>query len=259
MDARHVLPEFSERTSYGTRTLDPYAKLLENRIVFLGTPVDEIAATDVIAQLLHLDHAAPGRDISLYLNSPGGSITATTAIHDTMRSLASDVETTCLGQAGSTAALLLAAGTPGKRMMLPGARVTLRQPTLDETLSGQPSDLEIHARELLRLRGVMNALLSAYTGLEEERIAADTEHLTVLDAPAALAYGLIDHVIDDRRTASVPVYDSDPDPALGAGPDSGSGSDSRSDSDFGSGRDLDSDSDFGSGSGSGSGSDASVR
>ncbi|MGY3334972.1 ATP-dependent Clp protease protease subunit [Streptomyces filamentosus] len=253
MDARHVLPEFSERTSYGTRTLDPYAKLLENRIVFLGTPVDEIAATDVIAQLLHLDHADPGRDISLYLNSPGGSITATTAIHDTMRSLASDVETICLGQAGSTAALLLAAGTPGKRMMLPGARVTLRQPTLDEPLSGQPSDLEIHARELLRLRGVMNALLSAYTGLEEERIAADTERLTVLDAPAALAYGLIDHVIDDRHTASGPVYDSDPNSGFGSGPDSGSGSDSRPASEFGP--DFGPDSDFDPGSGS----DASAR
>ncbi len=223
MDARHVLPEFSERTSYGTRTLDPYAKLLENRIVFLGTPVDEIAATDVIAQLLHLDHADPGRDISLYLNSPGGSVTATTAIHDTMRSLASDVETTCLGQAGSTAALLLAAGAPGKRMMLPGARVILRQPTLDEPLSGQPSDLEIHALELVRLRGVMNTLLSAYTGLREERIAADTERSTVLDAPAALAYGLVDHVIGDRRTASGPVYDADS--ASGSDTSSASGSD----------------------------------
>ncbi|WP_282692179.1 ATP-dependent Clp protease proteolytic subunit [Streptomyces sp. CC208A] len=202
MDARHVLPEFSERTSYGTRTLDPYAKLLENRIVLLGTPVDDVAASDVITQFLHLDHADPGRDISLYLNSPGGSVTAMTAIHDTMRALASDVETICLGQAGSTAAVLLAAGTPGKRLMLPGARITLRQPLLDEPISGQPSDLDLHARELLRLRGVMTGLLAAYTGLDEERIAADTDRPTVLDAPAARAYGLVDHIVDDRRAVS---------------------------------------------------------
>ncbi len=199
MDARHVLPEFSERISGVTRTLDPYAKLLENRIVFLGTAVDDVAATDVIAQLLHLDHADPGRDIALYLNSPGGSITAMTAIHDTMRSLASDVETTCLGQAGSTAAVLLAAGTPGKRMMLPGARVTLRQPVLDEPLSGHLSDLDLQARELLRLRRVMTELLSAYTGREAGEVAADTDRLTVLDAPGALAYGLVDSVVGTRR------------------------------------------------------------
>ncbi|MFC9734935.1 ATP-dependent Clp protease proteolytic subunit [Streptomyces roseolus] len=199
MDARHVLPEFSERTPYGSRTLDPYAKLLENRIVFLGTAVDDVAASDVIAQLLHLDHADPGRDIALYLNSPGGSVTAMTAIHDTMRSLASDVETTCLGQAGSTAAVLLAAGAPGKRMMLPGARVTLRQPVLDEPFAGQLSDLDLQARELLRLRGVMTKLLSAYTGREADEVAADTERLTVLDAPAALAYGLVDTVVGTRR------------------------------------------------------------
>ncbi|MEU9857139.1 ATP-dependent Clp protease proteolytic subunit [Streptomyces sp. NPDC047974] len=202
MDARHVLPEFSERTSYGTRTLDPYAKLLENRIVLLGTTVDDVAASDVIAQLLHLDHADPGRDIALYLNSPGGSITATTAIHDTMRSLASDVETTCLGQAGSTAAVLLAAGAPGKRMMLPGARVTLRQPILDEPLAGRLSDLDLQARELLRLRDVMTGLLSAYTGREAAEVAADTERLTVLDAPAALAYGLVDSIVGTRRADS---------------------------------------------------------
>ncbi|MFD6078316.1 ATP-dependent Clp protease proteolytic subunit [Streptomyces hydrogenans] len=202
MDARHVLPEFSERTSYGTRTLDPYAKLLENRIVFLGTTVDDIAASDVIAQLLYLDHADPGRDIALYLNSPGGSITAMTAIHDTMRSLASDVETTCLGQAGSTAAVLLAAGAPGKRLMLPGARVTLRQPVLDEPFTGQLSDLDLQARELLRMRAVMTELLASYTGRDAAGIAVDTDRLTVLDAPAAQAYGLVDHIVSDRRAAS---------------------------------------------------------
>ncbi|MGW4699203.1 ATP-dependent Clp protease proteolytic subunit [Streptomyces sp. NPDC004285] len=201
MDARYVLPEFTERTSFGTRTLDPYSKLLEGRIVFLGTPIDEVSANDVIAQFLHLDHAAPGQDISLYINSPGGSITAMTAIHDTMRTLHCDVATTCLGQASSTAAVLLAAGTPGKRLALPGARVTLRQPAMDEPLQGQPSDLDIHARELLRLRALVAGMLTEYTGRSRERIDADIDRLTVLDAPAAVAYGLVDHVITSRRDA----------------------------------------------------------
>ncbi|MER7951782.1 ATP-dependent Clp protease proteolytic subunit [Streptomyces sp. NPDC096079] len=202
MDARYVLPEFTERTSYGTRTLDPYSKLLEARIVFLGTPIDETSANDVIAQFLHLEYADPGRDIALYINSPGGSITAMTAIHDTMRTLSCDVETTCLGQAESTAAVLLAAGAPGKRMMLPGARATLRQPGMDEPLQGQPSDLDIHARELLRLRALVAGMLTEYTGQERERVEADIDRLTVLDAPAAVAYGLVDHVITSRRDAA---------------------------------------------------------
>ncbi|WP_225800650.1 ATP-dependent Clp protease proteolytic subunit [Streptomyces sp. NK15101] len=201
MDARHVLPEFTERTSFGTRTLDPYSKLLESRIVFLGTAIDETSANDVIAQFLHLDYAAPGQDIALYINSPGGSIGAMTAIHDTMRTLSCDVETTCLGQAASTAAVLLAAGTPGKRLVLPGARITLRQPALDEPLQGQPSDLDIHARELLRLRALTAGMLTEYTGQSRDRIDADLDRLTVLDAPAAVAYGLVDHVITSRRDA----------------------------------------------------------
>ncbi|MEU7701132.1 ATP-dependent Clp protease proteolytic subunit [Streptomyces sp. NPDC015492] len=202
MEARHVLPEFTERTSHGTRTLDPYSKLLESRIVFLGTPIDETSANDVIAQLLYLDHAGPDQDVSLYINSPGGSVSSMTAIYDTLRSLHCDVETTCLGQAVSTAAVLLAAGTPGKRMMLPGARVTLRQPAMDEPLQGQPSDLDIHARELLRLRTLMTGMLAEHTGRERDRVEADLDRLTVLDAPAALAYGLVDHVITSRRAVA---------------------------------------------------------
>ncbi|MEF9881528.1 ATP-dependent Clp protease proteolytic subunit [Streptomyces sp. P9-A4] len=205
MDARHVLPEFTERTSYGTRTLDPYSKLLESRIVFLGTPIDEVSANDVIAQLLYLDHAAPGQDLSLYINSPGGSVTAMTAVYDTLRSLHCDVETTCLGQAESTAAVLLAAGTPGKRAMLPGARITLRQPAVDEPLQGQLSDLDLHAGELLRLRALMAGMLTEHTGRTRERIDADLDRLTVLDAPAAVAYGLVDHVITSRRDAVGPT------------------------------------------------------
>ncbi|XUM01362.1 ATP-dependent Clp protease proteolytic subunit [Streptomyces venezuelae ATCC 10712] len=201
MHARYVLPEFTERTSYGTRTLDPYSKLLEGRIVFLGTPIDEASASDAIAQFLYLDHAAPGQDIALYINSPGGSISSMTAIHDTMRTLSCDVATTCLGQAASTAAVLLAAGTPGKRLALPGARVTLRQPAMDEPLQGQPSDLDIHARELLRQRALVAGMLTEYTGRSRERIDADIDRLTVLDAPAAVAYGLVDQVITSRRDA----------------------------------------------------------
>ncbi|MEU7073327.1 ATP-dependent Clp protease proteolytic subunit [Streptomyces narbonensis] len=202
MDARYVLPEFTERTSFGTRTLDPHSKLLESRIVFLGTPVDETSANDAIAQFLYLDHAAPGQDISLYINSPGGSISAMTSIYDTMRTLSCDVETTCLGQAVSTAAVLLAAGTPGKRLILPGARVTLRQPTLDEPLQGQLCDLDLQAAELLRLRALVAGLLAEHTGQDRERIDADTDRLTVLDAPAAVAYGLADHVVANRRAAA---------------------------------------------------------
>ncbi|MFF9431123.1 ATP-dependent Clp protease proteolytic subunit [Streptomyces sp. NPDC014746] len=201
MHARYVLPEFTERTSYGTRTLDPYSKLLEGRIVFLGTPIDEASANDAIAQFLYLDHAAPGQDIALYINSPGGSISSMTAIHDTMRTLSCDVATTCLGQAASTAAVLLAAGTPGKRLALPGARVTLRQPAMDEPLQGQPSDLDIHARELLRQRALVAGMLTEHTGRSRERIDADIDRLTVLDAPAAVAYGLVDQVITSRRDA----------------------------------------------------------
>ncbi|MFF4870928.1 MULTISPECIES: ATP-dependent Clp protease proteolytic subunit [unclassified Streptomyces] len=201
MEARHVLPEFTERTAHGTRSLDPYTKLLESRIVFLGTRIDEASSNDVIAQLLYLEYAAPDQDIALYVNSPGGSVAAMTAIHDTIRTLACDVATTCLGQAASTAAVLLAAGTPGKRMMLPGSRVTLRQPAVDEPLRGQPSDLDIQARELLRQRDLVAGMLAGHTGRSRERVDADLDRLTVLDAPAAVEYGLVDHVITRRRDA----------------------------------------------------------
>jgi ATP-dependent Clp protease protease subunit len=198
MDARHVLPEFTERTGSGSRTLDPYSKLLEERIVFLGTPIDENSANDVIAQLLHLEYADPDRDISLYINSPGGSLSAMSAIYDTMQVVTCDMETTCLGQAASTAAVLLAAGAPGKRLALPGARVVLQQPTTDEPLRGQPSDLDIQARELLRLRAMVAGMLATHTGRSRERIDADIDRVTVLDASAATAYGLVDHVVQNR-------------------------------------------------------------
>ncbi|MFC8918744.1 ATP-dependent Clp protease proteolytic subunit [Streptomyces sp. NPDC057116] len=197
--ARHVLPEFTERTPYGSRTVDPYSKLLEERIVFLGTPIDDTAANDVIAQLLHLEYAAPDRDISLYINSPGGPVSSMSAIYDTMRVVTCDVETTCIGQAASTAAVLLAAGTPGKRLALPGARVLLQQPAMEEPLHGQPTDLDIHAQELLRLRERMADMLALHTGRSRERVGEDLERDTVFDAPAAVAYGLVDHVVASRK------------------------------------------------------------
>ncbi|MGA5424889.1 ATP-dependent Clp protease proteolytic subunit [Streptomyces lavendulocolor] len=196
--ARHVLPEFTERTSTGSRTVDPYSKLLEERIVLLGTPLDDTAANDVVAQFLHLEHAAPDQDISLYINSPGGPVSAMSAVYDTMRLIGCDVATTCIGQAASTAAVLLAAGTPGKRMALPGARVLVRQPAIEEPLRGQPSDLDIRARELLRQRDQLAAALAAHTGRSRERVDADLERDTVLDAAGAVAYGLVDHIVARR-------------------------------------------------------------
>ncbi|MGD3110979.1 ATP-dependent Clp protease proteolytic subunit [Streptomyces sp. YGL11-2] len=204
--ARHVLPEFTERTTDGTRTMDPYSKLLSERIVFLGTPIDDTCANDVMAQFIHLEHAAPDQDISLYINSPGGSFTAMCAIYDTMRFVSCDVETVCLGQAASSAAVLLAAGTPGKRLALPRARVLIHQPSFAEPVQGQTTDLQIKAEELLRTRDKLEEMLAEHTGQPRERIAADIERDTIFDAPAAREYGLIDGLTRDRkRSAARPV------------------------------------------------------
>ncbi|MGW6584424.1 ATP-dependent Clp protease proteolytic subunit [Streptomyces globisporus] len=196
--ARYVLPEFTERTATGTRTQDPYSKLLSERIVFLGSPIDDTAASDLIAQLMYLEHADPYRPLSLYINSPGGSFQAMAAVYDTMRYLTCEVETFCLGQAGSWAAALLAAGAQGRRHALPGARVVIQQPALEEPMRGQPSDLEIHARELVRTREMFAAMLVRHTGRTAEQITADIERDTILDAKAALAHGLVDHVVENR-------------------------------------------------------------
>ncbi|MFJ6633390.1 ATP-dependent Clp protease proteolytic subunit [Streptomyces sp. NPDC091376] len=204
--ARHVLPEFTERTSAGLRTLDPYAKLLAERIVFLGAPVDDTSANDVIAQLLYLEYAAPDQDIALYINSPGGSLSAMTAIYDTMQVVTCDIATTCLGRAASTAAVLLAAGTPGKRMALPGARVVVQQPSLAEPVQGQPTDLDLQARELLRMRELMAAVLVRHTGRSAERIAEDIERDKVFDATGAVEYGLIDHIVKNRKTSMTSLH-----------------------------------------------------
>ncbi|MFG2602072.1 ATP-dependent Clp protease proteolytic subunit [Streptomyces sp. NPDC048514] len=199
--ARHVLPEFTERTGTGARTLDPYGRLFEDRIVFLGTPVDEAAANDLAAQFMYLEHTAPDRDITLYVNSPGGSFSALTAVYDTMRYVGCDVATYCLGQAVSVAAVLLAAGTPGKRFALPGARMVLEQPALPEPVRGQPSDLAIQAEELARTRDLTERMLVRHTGRTAEQVHRDLERVLVLDAPGALAYGLVDGIVPSRRSA----------------------------------------------------------
>ncbi|MFJ9376844.1 ATP-dependent Clp protease proteolytic subunit [Streptomyces sp. NPDC101455] len=199
--ARHVLPEFTERTSAGHRTLDPYSRLLEERIVFLGTPIDDISANDVMAQFMHLEYQAPDRDISLYINSPGGSFTAMSAIYDTLRFVTCDVETICLGQAGTSAALLLAAGTPGKRSALPGARVVIHQPSFPEPIQGQASDLTIQAEELARTRVQLAELLALHTGRTVAQVSADIERDRIMDAQQALEYGLVDRIVSTRKTS----------------------------------------------------------
>lgn len=196
--ARYVLPEFTERTSSGTRTLDPYSKLLSERVIILGTPIDDTAANDVIAQLVHLEYAAPEQPVSLYINSPGGSFSAMSAVYDTLRYIGCEIETVCIGQAASAAAVLLAAGTPGRRLILPHARVLIHEPRLAEPVEGQPSDLALQAEELLRTRERLIGALALHTGQSPERIQRDTERDTVFDAAAAVAYGLADHVAWSR-------------------------------------------------------------
>ncbi|CAG7658291.1 ATP-dependent Clp protease proteolytic subunit [Actinacidiphila bryophytorum] len=197
--ARYVLPEFTERSSNGVRTMDPYSKLLQERIVFLGTPIDDTSANDVMAQLIHLESASPDQDIHLYVNSPGGSFSAMTAIYDTMQFVTCDVATVCIGQAASAAAVLLTAGTPGKRMITPGARVLVHQPSLGEVVQGDVSDLEIQANELLRTRETLETLLARHTGQGLDRVRADIERDKVFDAEAAVAYGLVDRLTTSRK------------------------------------------------------------
>ncbi|WP_432053635.1 ATP-dependent Clp protease proteolytic subunit [Streptomyces sp. bgisy022] len=197
--ARHALPEFTGGTAPGHRATDPYTTLFQERIVFLRPPFDETAAHDVAAQLMLLEHQAPQRDVSLYVNATGGSFHALSVLHDTLRFLTCDVETVCLGRAEGTAALLLAAGTPGKRFVLPGARLVLRQPSLPEPVEGRPDDLAVHAAELVRVRARTEEMLVRHTGRSAERVRADLERDLVLDAAAAVEYGLADGVVPERR------------------------------------------------------------
>ena len=202
--ARYVLPEFTERSSNGVRTMDPYSKLLQERIIFLGTPIDDTSANDVMAQLIHLESAAPEQDIHLYINSPGGSFSAMTAVYDTMQFVSCDVATVCIGQAASAAAILLAAGSPGKRMITPGARLLIHQPSLGDVVQGDTSDLEIQAAELLRTRDQLETLLVRHTGQDLERIQTDIERDKIFDAEAAVAYGLVDRLTTSRKAATAP-------------------------------------------------------
>ena len=195
--ARHILPNVVERTARGEYSMDPYSKLLKERIVFLGMPIDDAAANDIMAQLLYLDSENPDLDISMYINSPGGSFTAMTAVYDTMQYIRPDIATVCLGQAASAAAVLLAAGTPGKRLALPNSRVLIHQPSARG--EGQSSDLEIQAREILRARSLMERILAEHTGRGEDEIRRAIERDTVFTADAARDHGLVDAVLTTRK------------------------------------------------------------
>ena len=196
--ARYVLPTFEERTAYGYKRQDPYAKLFEDRIVFLGVQVDDSSADDVMAQLLVLESQDPDSMISMYINSPGGSFTAMTAIYDTMQYIKPDVQTVCLGQAASAAAILLASGTKGKRLMLPNARVLIHQPAIDQGF-GKATEIEIQAKEMLRMREWLEETLAKHTGQDVEKIRRDIEVDTFLTADEAKDYGIVDEVLAHRQ------------------------------------------------------------
>ena len=198
----YYIPQWEERTSYGMRRIDPYTKLFEDRIIFLGTPISDEIANAVMAQLLCLQQMDADRDIEIYINSPGGSFTALTAIYDTMRYIKPDVRTVCLGQAASAAAVILAAGTKGKRLALPNSRILIHQPATEGGY-GQSSDIEIQAREILRIRSLMEEMLSTDTGKSSEEVSRDIERDKYLTAEQALEYGIIDEVLTSLK--AVPV------------------------------------------------------
>ncbi len=202
--ARYVLPTFVERTTQGFREYNPYAKLFEERIIFLGVQIDDASADDVMAQLLCLESMDPDREISIYINSPGGSYTAMTAIYDTMQFVKPDVRTVCLGQAASAAAVLLASGTPGKRLALPHSRILIHQPYTEG--GGQGSDIEIQANEILRMREEMEGILAHHTGRAIEDIRNDIERDKILTADDAKEYGVIDQVLGTRADTAAPMH-----------------------------------------------------
>jgi ATP-dependent Clp protease protease subunit len=197
--ARMVVPYVVEQGPRGERAMDIYSRLLNDRIIFLGTPVDDQVANAIIAQLLHLDSEDPDQDISLYINSPGGSVTAGLAVYDTMRFINADVATTALGMAASISAVLLAAGTKGKRNALPNTRVLLHQPWTQGGPGGQASDIEIHARELIRTKRRLSEILAETTGQSFEKIEQDTDRDYIMGAEEAVEYGVVDRVISRPR------------------------------------------------------------
>jgi ATP-dependent Clp protease protease subunit len=196
---RYILPTFEERTAYGYKRQDPYAKLFEDRIIFLGVQIDDASADDVMAQLLVLESQDPDRDIEMYINSPGGSFTAMTAIYDTMQYVKPNIQTVCLGQAASAAAVILAAGTPGKRLALPNARILIHQPSAGGQGGGQASDIEIQAREILRMRTWLEETLATHSNRTPEQVNKDIDRDNILSAADAVEYGIIDQVLTSRK------------------------------------------------------------
>jgi ATP-dependent Clp protease protease subunit len=197
---RYVLPSFVERTNYGIKESNPYNKLFEERIIFLGAPIDDVVANDVIAQLLCLESTDPDRDILIYINSPGGSFTALTAIYDTMSFVRPEIQTYCMGQAASAAAVLLAAGTKGKRFALEHSRILIHQPSGEG--QGQVTDLEIQANEIMRMRIQLEEILANHTGQTVEQVKLDIERDRILTAGQAKDYGIVDAVISTRKLSN---------------------------------------------------------
>ena len=195
---RYIVPQFEERTAYGYKRQDPYNKLFEDRIIFLGAPVDDTSADDIMAQLIVLESADPDRDIIMYINSPGGSFTALTAIYDTMQYIKPQIATVCLGQAASAAAVLLAAGTPGKRMALPHSRIIIHQPATEGGY-GQGSDIEIQAREILRMRTQLEEMLAKHSNQPIEKVRKDIDRDKIMTAEETKEYGLVDTVLVSRK------------------------------------------------------------
>src|SRR5690242_11885094 len=197
--ARYVLPSFVERTNYGMKESNPYNKLFEERIIFLGAPIDDVVANDVMAQLIVLESTDPDRDIQIYINSPGGSFTALTAIYDTMVFVRPEIQTVCMGQAASAAAVLLAAGAKGKRFALQNSRILIHQPSGGTEGAMQISDLDIQAREILRMRELMEEILARHTGQPLDQVRADVERDKIMTAEQAKEYGIVDDVIATRK------------------------------------------------------------
>jgi ATP-dependent Clp protease protease subunit len=197
----YLVPTVVEQTSRGERAFDLYSRLLKERIIFLGTPIDDAIANLLMAQLIHLESEDPDKDISLYINSPGGEITALMAIYDTMQYIKPDVQTICIGQAASAAAVLLAAGTRGKRYALPHARILIHQP--HGGASGQAVDIEIQAKEITRMRELLDQILAHHTGQPVEKVGADTDRDFIMGATEAKEYGIVDEILTNRDLASV--------------------------------------------------------
>ncbi|MEV0406736.1 ATP-dependent Clp protease proteolytic subunit [Actinoallomurus sp. NPDC050550] len=207
VESRYIIPSFVERTTYGVKEMNPYNKLFEERIIFLGVQIDDASANDVMAQLFTLESIDPERDISIYINSPGGSYTAMTAIYDTMQFVRCDIQTVCIGQAASAAAVLLSAGTPGKRAALPHSRILIHQPATEGGY-GQASDIEIQANEIIRIREEMETILAKHSGQDVEKVRRDIERDRFLTADEAKTYGLVDDIIASRKKRASEVVSS---------------------------------------------------